>query len=297
LRVAISGASGLIGTALRPELTARGDDWAALVRRTAGKNEIQWDPAQPLDPAKLNGFDALVHLSGKNIAGRWTAKLKREAFESRVQSTSTLARAAAESFRQSGRPSIFVSASAIGYYGNRDDELLTEESPAGSGFAPQLAEAWEAASLPASEAGLRVVNLRIGIVLASHGGALRLMLPVFRMGIGGRTGTGRQYMSWITLDDVAAVIVFALRNDAVRGPVNLVSPEPVRNSEFVQALGNELHRPTLLPFPAFAVRLLFGEMGEQFLLGSQRVEPRKLTAAGYRFRHPTLREALRAVIA
>jgi uncharacterized protein len=294
MRVAISGASGLIGSALTLALRASGDDPIVLVRRPAREGEVQWNPRELLDPAKLEGCDAVVHLAGKNIAGYWTAKFKQEVRDSRVQGTQTLSAAAGESCRRSGQPRVFVSASAIGYYGDRGDELLTEESAPGKGFLPEVSQQWEDATAPARETGVRVVNLRIGVVLARDGGALRSMLLPFRLGLGGRVGTGQQYWSWVSLDDVVGVILFALQNDSLRGPVNVVSPEPARNEEFVRALGEELHRPTIFPLPAFVVRTLMGEMGEAALLGSTRVEPAKLRAAGYQFQHPELREALRA---
>jgi hypothetical protein len=286
----------MIGQALSRELVRAGDQVLPLVRRSPGAGEIQWNPAEPLDPRKLHEVDAVVHLSGKNIAGRWTEKFKEEALKSRVQSTRTMADAAAQSFRESGRPLTLLSASAIGYYGSRGDELLTEDSPPGQGFIADVGKAWEQATAPARQAGVRVVNLRIGVVLAKHGGALNLMLPAFRMGVGGRTGSGRQFMSWISLEDVVGAIKFCLQSETLSGPVNLVAPGPVRNAEFVRVLGRELHRPTLVPIPAFAVRLIFGKMGDELLLGSLRVEPAKLKSAGYRFRHPELSQALRAVL-
>ncbi len=297
MKILVSGASGMIGSALGRELTAAGRLLSvALVRGNPEAGEILWNPAEPLDPQKLRDFDAVVHLSGKNIAGLWTQKFKQEVADSRLQSTRTLALAAAESFRRYGKPGVFLCASAIGYYGNRGDERLTEDSGPGSGFVAELGQAWEAATDPARDAGLRVVNLRIGIVLARQGGALKTMLPVFRMGLGGPTGSGRQYMSWITLDDVTGAILFALQDGTVRGPVNVVAPNPVRNADFVHVLAKELHRPALLPVPSFAVRTLFGQMGEELLLGSLRVEPARLQAAGYPFRHPELQPAIRAVL-
>ncbi len=286
----------MIGGALGRELAAAEHDVALLVRGTAHQREISWDPTTPLDPQKLGDIEAVVHLSGKNIAGRWTERFKREVFDSRVQSTVTLANSAAQSFRERGNPRIFICASAIGYYGDRGDELLTEESPPGSGFVARLVESWEAACAPARDAGIRVANLRIGVVLSRHGGALKLMLPAFRIGVGGRTGDGRQYMSWISLEDVAGAVRFVLENDRLTGPVNLTGPEAVRNAEFVRVLGEELHRPAVLPVPAFAIRLLFGEMGQELLLGSQRVRPDQLKAAGYLFRHADMRQALRAAL-
>jgi uncharacterized protein len=296
MRILISGATGLVGRALTRALADVGHEPVALVRRAPLPGEVQWNPSQPLDPEKLTGCDAVVHLAGKNVAGRWTVRFKQEVRDSRVQGTRTLAIAAAESYRGSGRPGLFISASAIGYYGNRGDELLTEESSPGQGFLADVSQQWEAATAPAHEAGVRVVNLRIGVVLARQGGALPAMLLPFRLGMGGRVGSGRQYWSWISLEDVVGVILFALQKDSLRGPVNVVSPEPARNADFVRALGEELHRPTILPLPAFAVRTLFGEMGDAALLGSARVEPAKLKAAGYQFRYPHLKDALRAAL-
>jgi uncharacterized protein (TIGR01777 family) len=292
--VFISGASGLIGRALTAALATAGQATVALVRREPHEGAVQWNPAEPLDPCKLAGCHAVVHLAGKNIAGYWTAKFKQEVRDSRVQGTQTLARAAAESFCRSGQPGVFISASAIGYYGDRGDELLTEESPPGQGFLPEVSQQWESATDAAREAGIRVVSLRIGVVLARAGGALPSMLLPFQLGLGGRIGSGKQYWSWVSLDDVVGIIRFALQNDSLRGPVNVVSPEPARNEEFVRALGEELHRPTIFPLPGFAVRTLMGEMGDAALLGSARVEPDKLKAAGYQFRYPKLKDALRA---
>jgi uncharacterized protein (TIGR01777 family) len=296
MRILISGASGFIGNALRPALAAAGHTSDALVRRAPRNDEVQWDPTQLLDPRKLAGFDAIIHLAGKSISGRWSEKFKREVRESRVLGTQTLATAAAESHRRTGLPRTFIAASATGYYGNRGDEELTEDSQPGSGFLPEVCEEWESATSPAALAGIRVANLRIGVVLAKHGGALQAMLPAFRLGLGGPIGDGRQYMSWITLDDVVGAFVFALTNDSLHGPVNAVAPQPVRNVEFVRALGHALHRPAFFPLPAFVVRTLFGEMGEALLLGSALVRPAKLEAAGYQYRHPDLGEALQATL-
>lgn len=293
MRILISGASGLIGSAIRPALSDGGHTSSALVRRAPATGEVQWNPGQSLDPQRLSGFDAIVHLAGKAISGRWSEKFKREVRESRVLGTQTLSEAAAESFRRTGLPRIFVAASATGYYGNRGDEELTEESQPGAGFLSEVCEEWEAATNPAADAGVRVVNLRIGIVLTKRGGALRAMLPAFRLGLGGPVGDGRQHMSWIALDDVVGAFLFALANEGLRGPVNAVAPQPVRNREFVRALGKILHRPAVFPLPAFVVRAVFGEMGEALLLGSALVRPVKLEAAGYAFRHPELDEALR----
>jgi uncharacterized protein (TIGR01777 family) len=311
MRILISGASGLLGSAIRPALASQGHSISALVRRVAqvrapqsaanqgsssGVNEVQWDPAQPLDPQKLNPFDAVIHLAGKNVAGRWTEQFKREVRDSRVVGAQTLATAAAESFRRTGSPKTFIAASAIGYYGDRGDELLTEQSPPGSGFLADTCQEWEAATTPAANAGIRVVNLRIGVVLAKRGGALKAMLPAFRLGLGGPVGNGRQYWSWIALDDLVNLFLFALDNGNLRGPVNAVGPNPARNAEFTHTLARVLHRPAVFPLPVFVVKTLFGEMGESLLLASARVRPTKLESEGYAFRHPELADALRSVL-
>jgi uncharacterized protein (TIGR01777 family) len=296
MRILISGASGLIGSALRTALSQRGDETAALVRHSPSADEVQWTPEQPLDPQKLFEFDGIVHLAGKNIAGRWTEKFKREVRDSRVQGTHTLATAAAASFRQCGSPRVFIAASAIGYYGNRGDELLTEGSAPGQGFLSEVCIQWEAAADPAREAGLRVAHMRIGVVLAKNGGALPPLLLPFRLGLGGRIGDGQQWWSWVALEDVVRSFAYALRSESLTGPVNVVSSNPARVSDFVQALGEVLHRPTILPLPAFAARVLLGEMGETLLLDSARVVPQKLQASGYQFGYADLREALLAIL-
>jgi len=294
MQVLISGASGLIGSALARALRASGDDPTALVRRPPQEGELQWNPAEPFDSSKLAGYEAVVHLAGKNIAGYWTARFKQEVRDSRIQGTQVLANAAAESHRAGGQPRVFISASAIGYYGDRGDEVLTEDSSPGRGFLADVSRQWESATNAARDASVRVVNLRIGVVLARGGGALQSMLLPFRLGLGGRVGNGHQYWSWVSLDDVVGITLFALQSEELRGPVNVVSPEPCRNAEFVRALGRQLHRPTILPLPAFAVRTFLGEMGEAALLASTRVVPAKLNAVGYQFRHPSLQDALRA---
>lgn len=296
MRVIISGASGLLGTALTRALRSQAHQTVALVRRPPCEAEVQWDARQPLDPAKLAGCDAIMHLAGKNIAGRWTAKFKQEVLESRSLTTKILATAAAESFQRTGQPRALVSASGVGYYGNRGDEVLTEESVAGAGFLAEVCKQWEAATAPAREAGMRVVSLRIGVVLARNGGALKPMLLPFQLGLGGRIGGGQQWWSWIALDDVIGTMMFALQNESLQGPVNTVAPNPVRNAEFVRALGKTLHRPTIFPLPEFVIRSLMGEMGEELLLTSARATPQKLQAAGYQFRHADLDEALRAAL-
>jgi len=296
MRVLISGASGLIGSALREQLSRDGVETAALVRRVPINGEVHWNPSQRLDPAVLAGFDAVVHLAGKSIAGRWTERFKQEVRDSRVQGTHTLASAAAEAYRQTGRPRAFIAASAIGYYGDRDDELLTEASAPGRGFLPEICQEWEAAADPARDAGLRVAHMRIGVVLAKDGGALPPLLRPFRLGLGGRIGSGRQYWSWIALQDVVGAFTFALQNENLSGPLNVVAPNTARVAEFVRTLAHVLHRPAMLPLPAFAVRALLGEMGQSLLLDSARVLPEKLQSAGYRFAFPKLRGALEAAL-
>lgn len=301
MRILVSGASGLVGSALLPALEAGGHSVVRLVRRApVAANEIQWDPSKdpPLAKSAKGGapesFDAVVHLAGESIAGRWTAAKKTRIRDSRVQGTSALAAALARTGRS---PEVMVCASAIGIYGDRGDEVLREESTPGSDFLAEVAKQWEAATEPLVRVGIRVVSLRFGVVLSQRGGALARMLPPFRMGTGGRIGSGRQWMSWIALDDVVGVIQHALGTDSLRGSVNTVAPNPVTNAEFTRALGEALHRPTVFPLPTFMVRLMFGEMGEALLLSSQRVECGKLLASGYNFRHPELKPALQALLA
>lgn len=296
MRVIISGASGLLGTALTRALRSEGHETIVLVRRSPNPGEVQWDARQPLDPARLAGCDAVVHLSGKNIAGLWTAKFKREVLESRSLTTRILANAAAESFRRTGQPRTFVSASGVGYYGNRGDEVLTEDSTAGEGFLAEVCKQWEAATAPARDAGVRVVNLRIGVVLARGGGALKPLLLPFQLGLGGRIGSGQQWWSWIALDDVIGTMIFALQNESLQAAVNTVAPAPVRSVELVRALGKVLHRPTIFPLPELVIRTVMREMGEELLLTSARAVPQKLEGAGYKFCHANLDDALRAAL-
>jgi len=299
MKVLISGGSGLIGSALIERLLRRDDPSATphevlrLVRREPrpGAGEIPWDPeAGRLDPAALEGLDAVVHLAGENIAGgRWTQARKRRLYESRVLGTGLLCRTLA---RLAKPPRILLSASAIGYYGNRGEEELDETSPPGTGFLARLCRDWEAAAEPAAAAGTRVVLMRTGVVLARHGGALAKMLPLFRLGLGGRLGSGRQYLSWITLEDVAAAIEHLLKVDGLEGPVNLVSPQPATNRDLTAALGRALRRPALLPVPALLLRLAMGDMAEEMLLSSARLLPRRLLAAGFSFGDPELDSAV-----
>jgi len=292
---AVSGASGLLGSALLPALRAAGWIPRPLVRRAAAAGEVQWDPAVgTLDLTALEGVTAAVHLAGESIAaGRWTAEAKRRIRDSRVQGTRLLAESLA---RLRVRPRVLVSASAVGIYGDRGETPLDETSELGTDFLARVGQEWEAAAEPAAAAGIRVIHLRFGIVLSREGGALARMLTPFRMGVGGPLGSGRQWMSWIAIDDAVGAVLEALRNDAARGPINAVAPEPVRNAEFAARLGEAIHRPALLPAPAFALRALFGEMADGALLASQRALPARLTALGYRFKYPTLPEALEAIL-
>lgn len=293
-RIAISGASGLIGTQLKAFLTTGGHDVALLVRRPAdrAKGEIFWDPATGrIDAEALEGFDIVIHLSGENVAaGRWTDARKRLYVESRVKSTDLLSRTLAGLRRP---PRALVAASAIGIYGERGDETITEASAPGSGFLADLCKAWEQAAAPASAAGLRVAVARIGVAIAAQGGALHKMLAPFKLGGGGVIGNGRQQISWISLDDVIGAIHACAFDESLSGPINIVGPDPVTNRVFTKTLGHVLARPTIFPLPAFVVNLLFGEMGRTLLLGSTRVLPVKLQAAGFSFLHPTLEEAMR----
>jgi uncharacterized protein (TIGR01777 family) len=294
--IAITGASGLIGSALAKRLRVAGDTVRPFVRRAARDPlEISWDPARGrLDATALRGVDAVVHLAGESIATRWTDGRKRRIRESRVVGTSLLANALAQ---LDTPPRVLVSASAVGYYGDRGDELLDESSGAGTGFLAAVCVDWEAATQPAAARGIRVVHLRNGIVLARDGGALSKMLLPFRLGLGGPVGSGRQWLSWIALADVVEIIRLAIGDDRIAGPVNTVSPNPVSNADFARALGRVLHRPALLSAPAAVLRLALGaEMANETLLASQRVVPRKLASVGYVFRAPTIDGALASII-
>jgi uncharacterized protein (TIGR01777 family) len=265
-----------------------------LVRGAAtGDGQIAWDPASPLGAEAVSGFDAVIHLAGENIFGRWTTAKKRKIRDSRVAGTLNLAQALA---RAEEKPKVFVCGSAIGYYGNRGDELLSEESPPGAGFLAQVCQEWEEATTPGVQADIRTAHLRTGIVLSAKGGALGAMLLPFKLGLGGRTGDGRQWMSWIDVQDMVGAIHHILKNDLLQGPVNMVAPKPVRNAEFASTLASVLSRPAIFPMPAFAAKLVFGEMGEELLLGSQKVEPGKLISSGYPFRYRELRSSLEGLL-
>ena len=289
--IAVSGSSGLVGRALLKDLGEKRVLRLVRARGEGGPGALVWDPARgALETGRLNGCEAVVHLAGEPIGSRrWSAPVKDRIRRSRTEGTRLLAGALA---RIAHPPRVLVSASAIGIYGDRGDEVLDEASPAGSGFLPEVAEAWEAAAQRAAAAGIRVVSLRFGIILSARGGALRRMLTPFRLGGGGPLGSGRQWMSWVHVADVVGAIRMALERDDLSGPINVVSPAPVRNAEFSHALGHVLHRPSFLRAPAFALRLALGEMADALLLSSQRVIPARLQAAGYQFRFPSLDAAL-----
>jgi uncharacterized protein len=292
--VLISGATGLIGSALIPELEAKGHTVRRLTRHPRQEGDIRWDiDAGTIDGA-ISGIDAVVHLAGESIAeGRWTEEKKRRILESRQKGTRLLAEKIAE---LSEPPSVMVSVSATGYYGNRGNELLTEESEPGDLFLSKVCREWEAAADPAREAGVRVVHPRFGIVLTTEGGALGTTLPIFKLGGGGKIGSGRQYWSWVSLDDVVGAIVHALETDDLSGPVNVVTPGPPTNAEYTRMLGKVLNRPTLFTVPATAARVMLGEIADELLMASARVEPVRLQETGYSFRHPELEATLRYLL-
>jgi uncharacterized protein (TIGR01777 family) len=289
-KILVSGVSGPIGSALLPSLRTAGWSVVRLVRGTAaGEGQISWDPAKPIAPDTVSGFDAVIHLAGESIFGRWTADKKLKIRDSRAIGTSNLTRALAQAEE---KPKVFVCGSAIGYYGDRGDELLTEESAPGTGFLAEVCSAWEEATMPAMQAGIRTVNLRTGIVLSPIGGALGAMLLPFKLGMGGRAGSGRQWMSWIDVQDMVGAIHHILKNDLLQGAVNMVASKPATNADFARTLAGVLSRPAIFPLPAFAVKAVFGAMGEELLLASQKVEPLKLISTGYPFRYRELRESL-----
>src|SRR2546429_6554082 len=295
MKVAISGASGLVGTALIPALEAKGHEVTRLVRTAPRAGEIEWHPNKDeVSAASLEGFDIIINLAGENIAGgRWTDEQKRKIRDSRVNGTHLLTEAIAKMER---KPRAFVCASATGIYGDRGDEVLDEQSESGGGFLAGVCREWEMATQPASKAGVRVVNLRFGPILAREGGMLSKLLTPFKMGMGGKVGSGKQYISWVALDDAVKAIKLAVDKETVHGPLNVVSPNPVTNEEFTKTLGHVLNRPTALAMPGFAVRLAFGEMADAMLLASHNVIPKKLTLAGFQFQYPQLESAMKKYV-
>ena len=297
MRILVSGSRGLIGSFLVPSLVSAGHRVTRLVRRAPNprEGEVFWNPGnEKLNPAALEGMNAVIHLAAESIAdGRWTRDKKERIRSSRVMGTRLLANTISQ---LSHPPFVLISASATGYYGNRGEEILREDSPAGSGFIAQVCRQWEAATAPASDRGVRIVNLRMGVVLTPIGGFLARMLPLFRMGLGGRIAYGEQYLSWIAIDDLIQVIFHVLAHETLKGPLNAVSPQPVTNREFTRTLGRVLRRPTFLTVPAPAIRLLLGEMADELLLVSARVEPQRLQESGYAFCYPDLEAALRHLL-
>jgi len=293
MRILVTGSSGLVGSALTVSLLTEGHTVVRLVRRPSAdpEHEIFWDPIGGiLKPAMLEGIDAAVHLAGESIAGgRWTPEKKQRIFDSRLRGTKLLVEAL---LSLSKPPGALISASAIGFYGNRGEEILREDNAPGTGFLPDLCRHWEDAAQAASKSRIRVVIPRIGLVLSERGGALGKMLLPFRLGLGGKIGSGNQYVSWIVLDDLVRAIRHMIQDRNLSGPVNAVSPRAVTNLEFTRALGRALSRPALFPLPAFAARIVMGEMADELLLSSARVEPVRLVATGYRFQFPELKDAL-----
>ncbi len=296
MKIVITGTNGLIGSSLIPSLTTAGNEIVRLVRSGSpgAANEFAWNPdTGELDAAAFEEADAVVHLAGETIDGRWTDSKKRKIEESRVRGTSLMAQTLAG---LSSPPGVLVASSAVGYYGDRGDEVLSEASSQGSGFLADVCGKWEEATSPAAEKGIRVVNLRTAPVLTPRGGPLARLLTPFRLGLGGPVGSGDQYFPWISIDDIVIVIHHAIATDSMSGPVNAVAPDQVTNRAFAKTLGRVLGRPAFLPLPSFAVRLAFGQMGEELLLASQRVDPKELVESGYEFRFPTLEGALRHLL-
>jgi len=296
MRVLIAGASGLVGSALRSTLKAAGTDVTPLVRAAAKSGEIEWHPNRgSIDAPALEGFDAVINLSGDGIAnGRWTEEKKHRIVDSRVNGTRLLSETMANLAR---KPGAFINASAVGFYGSRGDELVDEESGPGEGFLANVCRQWESATAPAEQAGIRVVKLRLGVILTPNGGIMGSMLRPFKLGLGGKVGSGEQVISWVAMDDVVAAIDFILQNDSLRGPINVVAPHPVTNEEFTKILGRVLSRPTFMAMPAFAARLVFGEMADEMMLSSTRVSPKALEGAGYEFQYPQLEPAMQHLLA
>ena len=296
MKVIVTGSTGMVGTDLCAQLQAEGHEVGRLVRRPAAvDNEIQWNPADgTIEADQLEGCDAIIHLAGENIAGqRWNDAFKSKIRDSRVKGTRLLAEAVA---RLNSPPSVVVCASAIGYYGDRGEELMLEDSLPGDDFLANVCQEWERAADPLRSRGIRTVHLRIGVILSSKGGALAKMLFPFKMGVGGVIGDGRQYMSWVSLDDVIGAVLHCVNRTDLQGPVNGTSPNPATNREFTKTFGKVLNRPALLPMPAFVAKLAFGEMGQALMLASTRVVPKKLQDTGYQFRYSNLENAIQQAV-
>lgn len=296
MKVAIAGASGLVGSALIPVLKKLGAQITRLVRSKPKAGEIEWHPNQDeVSSRLLEGFEVIINFAGENIAGgRWTDDQKRKIRDSRVNGTHLLSEAIAKLTK---KPRVFVCASATGIYGDRDDETLDEQSESGGGFLAGVCREWEKACEPAIKAGTRVVNLRFGPIIAREGGMLAKLLTPFKMGMGGKVGSGKQFISWVALEDAVNAVMLAIQDESIRGPLNVVSPNPVTNEEFTKTLGHVLNRPTALAMPAFAARLAFGEMADEMLLASQKVIPKRLTNAGFVFEYPELESTLKHLLA
>ncbi len=292
-KILISGASGFVGTPLSELLTDRGDTVVKLTRGPSGDGVIHWDPAAgELDAKAVDGFDSVIHLAGESIAGLWTKKKKQAIVASRRDGTTLLAEALAAT---ANKPESLISSSAIGLYGSRGDEVLSEDSGVGEGFLADLVKIWEDSAQPARDAGIRVVNLRLGLVTAESGGMMGPMKPAFKLGVGGKLGDGDQWWSWVTLDDVVRAFVYAVDNSALVGPFNIAAPNPVTNAEFTKSLGSVLHRPTFLPAPKFALKTFAGEMADEMLLASQRVDSSKISEVGFAFADTELDPALKKI--
>lgn len=290
MKVLISGATGFIGVPLTKRLRERGDEVTILTRGPSGDGAIHWDPEKgELDAAEVAGFDAIVHLAGESVAGLWTERKKRAIINSRREGTTLLASAAAAADL---KPKAFVSSSAIGFYGDRGDEKLTEDSGAGDGFLAVVVDVWEGSAQPARDAGIRTVNLRIGLVIAESGGMMSKVKPLFKLGAGGKLGSGEQWWSWVTLDDVVGAFVHAIDSESVNGVYNVAAPNPVTNAQFTKDLAKALHRPAFIPAPKFALKLTAREMADEMLLSSQRIDASKLSASGYEFGDTELPAAL-----
>lgn len=297
MKILVAGASGFIGAHFIHYMQSQNHAILKLSRspEKLKANEIYWDPQKRLlNPFEIENIDAVVNFAGENIASsRWTDEKKRKILESRVNATKTLEQAV---LQLQNPPKVWINASAIGFYGNRGDHILTEESSSGKGFLAEVCQKWEQETQPASLKGIRVVLLRIGMVLSSSGGGLAQMLPAFKLGLGGTIGSGKQFISWIALDELMRIIDYAINHDDLKGPVNAVSPQPVTNDEFTKTLGRIIHRPTILPLPAFAARIVFGEMADELLLSSARAMPKSLIDSGYKFIYPDLDTALRDIL-